>query len=116
MPYVDGIVTGVPRANSQAYIEHASKAADLLKSWGATRIVENWGDDVPKGENNDFYGAVQAKHDEVVVFSWIEYPDKATRDAAMQKMMSPEAMAEFGEMPFDGRRMIFGGFETLFER
>ena len=96
MTYIDGMVTAVPRANKQAYIAHASKAADMLKSWGATRVVENWG--------------------EVVVFSWIEYPDKATRDAAMQKMMTPEAMKEFGEMPFDGRRMIFGGFETLFAK
>jgi uncharacterized protein YbaA (DUF1428 family) len=116
MPYIDGMVAAVPKANRQAYIAHAAKAADLLRSWGATRVVENWGDDVPKGENNDFYSAVQAKPDEVVVFSWIEYPDKATRDAAMQKMMSPEMMEEFGEMPFDGRRMIFGGFETLFTR
>ncbi|MCP8883162.1 DUF1428 domain-containing protein [Devosia sp. XJ19-1] len=114
MSYIDGMVTAVPKANRQAYIAHASKAADLLRSWGATRVVENWGDDVPKGENTDFQRAVQAKDDEVIVFSWIEYPDKATRDAAMKKMMSPEAMAEFGEMPFDGRRMIFGGFETLF--
>jgi len=116
MTYIDGMVTAVPEANKQAYIAHASKAADMLRSWGATRIVENWGDDVPKGETNDFYGAVQAKDDEVVVFSWIEYPDKATRDAAMAKMMTPEAMKEFGEMPFDGKRMIFGGFETLFAK
>ncbi|MHA6299736.1 DUF1428 domain-containing protein [Devosia sp. CAU 1758] len=114
MTYIDGMVTAVPQANRKAYIEHASKAADMLKSWGATRVVENWGDDVPTGENTDFQRAVQAKDDEVIVFSWIEYPDKATRDAAMKKMMTPEAMKEFGEMPFDGRRMIFGGFETLF--
>ena len=116
MAYIDGMVTAVPKANKQAYLEHAARAAEMLKSWGATRVVENWGNDVPKGEVNDFYGAVQAKDDEVVVFSWIEYPDKATRDAAMQKMMSPEAMKQFGEMPFDGKRMIFGGFETLFAK
>lgn len=114
MTYIDGFVAAVPKANREAYIEHASKAADLLKTWGATRIVENWGDDVPRGETNDFYGAVQAKDDEVVVFSWIEYPDKATRDAAMKKMMSPETMSGIPDMPFDGQRMIFGGFETLF--
>lgn len=116
MPYIDGMVTAVPTANKQAYIEHASTAADMLKSWGAIRVVENWGDDVPKGETTDFQRAVQARDDEVIVFSWIEYPDKATRDAAMQRMMTPEAMEEFGEMPFDGRRMIFGGFETLFAK
>ena len=116
MAYIDGMVTAVPRANKQAYVEHAARAAEMLRSWGATRVVENWGDDVPKGELNDFYGAVRAKDDEVVVFSWIEYPDKATRDATMQKMMAPEAMQQFGEMPFDGKRMIFGGFETLFAK
>lgn len=116
MTYIDGFVAAVPRANRAAYIEHASKAADLLKSWGALRVVENWGDDVPRGQVNDFYGAVQAKDDEVVVFSWIEYPDKATRDAVLAKMMSPEAMEGVPDMPFDGQRMIFGGFETLFEK
>ena len=71
---------------------------------------------VALGVASIIYGAVQAKDDEVVVFSWIEYPDKATRDAAMRKMMAPEAMQQFGEMPFDGKRMIFGGFETLFAK
>jgi uncharacterized protein YbaA (DUF1428 family) len=116
MAYIDGMVTAVPKANKQAYVAHAARAAEMLRSWGATRVVENWGDDVPRGENNDFHGAVQAKDDEVVVFSWIEYPDKATRDAAMAKMMTPEAMEQFGKMPFDGKRMIFGGFETLFAK
>lgn len=116
MSYVDGMVAAVPRANKQAYLEHAARAAEKLRSWGATRVVETWGDDVPRGELNDFYGAVRALDDEIIVFSWIEYPDKATRDTAMQKMMSPEAMADFGEMPFDGRRVIFGGFEMLLDK
>ncbi len=114
MAYVDGFVAAVPKANKQLYIEHSRAAADKLKQWGATRVVENWGDDVPRGEVNDLFGAVQAKDDEVVVFSWIEYPDKATRDRVVAKMMSPEEMDGIPDMPFDGARMIFGGFETLF--
>ena len=77
-------------------------------------MVESWGDDVPDGKLTDFKGAVKAKADEVVVFSWLEYPDKATRDAANQKMMADPRMKEMGaDMPFDGKRMIFGGFAPL---
>ena len=115
MTYVDGFVAAVPKANKQAYIEHARAAAELFKSWGAKRVVENWGDDVPLGAVTDFQSAVRTEPDEVVVRSWLEYPDKATRDAAVKKMMSPEGMASGGQMPFDGSRLIFGGFETLFE-
>ncbi|MEO8684882.1 MAG: DUF1428 domain-containing protein [Devosia sp.] len=112
MAYVDGFVAAVPAANKQVYIEHARQAAVLFKEWGATRIVENWGDDVPAGKQTDFMRAVQAKPDEVIVFSWIEYPDKATRDAIGQKMMSDPRMQAM-KMPFDGARMIYGGFETI---
>lgn len=112
MPYIDGFVAAVPKANKQAYIEHARESAVLFKEWGATRIVETWGDDVPAGEQTDFMRAVQAKPDEDIVFSWIEYPDKATRDAAGQKMMSDPRMQAM-TLPFDGARMIYGGFETL---
>jgi uncharacterized protein YbaA (DUF1428 family) len=113
MPYVDGYVAAVPAANKQDYIKHAREAAELLKEWGATRIVENWGDDVPGGKQTDFMRAVQAKPDEIIVFSWVEYPDKATRDAAGQRMMSDPRMQAM-KMPFDGARLIYGGFETLF--
>ena len=113
MLYIDGFVAAVPKASKQAYIDHARKASELFKEWGATRCVETWGDDVPKGEQTDFLRAVAAKPDEVIVFSWIEYPDKATRDAAGQKMMSDPRMQAM-TMPFDGARMIYGGFETLF--
>jgi uncharacterized protein YbaA (DUF1428 family) len=82
----------------------------LFKEFGAARMVENWGDDVPDGKVNDFKGAVQAEEGEVVVFSWMEYADKATRDAAGQKMMSDERMKDMFDMPFDGKRMIYGGF------
>ena len=116
MPYIEGFVAAVPTANREKYIEHARGAVDYFKKLGATRVVECWGDDVPKGELTDFYKAAQAKDDESVIFSWIEYPDKATRDAANEKMADdPEMMEELGEMPFDGKRMIFGGFEQVID-
>lgn len=88
MTYVEGFVVAVPTANKEAYRKHAAEAAPLFKEFGVARMVECWGDDVPDGKVNDFKGAVQAKPDETVVFSWFEYPDKATRDAANEKMMS----------------------------
>ncbi len=114
MTYVDGFIAAVPKANKQAYINHARAAADLFIQWGATRVVENWGDDVPTGTLTDFQRAVQAKDDEVIVFSWVEYPDKATRDKIQDLMINDPAMAKVPDMPFDGKRMIFGGFTTLF--
>ena len=114
MTYVEGFVVPVPTANKEEYRKHASDAVPLFKEFGATRMVEAWGDDVPKGKVTDFQGAVQAKDDETVVFSWFEYPDKATRDAANQKMKSDPRMKEMVEnMPFDGKRMIMGGFESI---
>lgn len=113
MTYVDGFVAAVPKANKQAYIEHARAAAVLFKEWGALRIVESWSDDVPEGKRTDFMKAVQANPDEAIVFSYIEFPDKATRNAAGEKMMSDPRMQELS-MPFDGARMIYGGFEALF--
>ncbi|MBR2170782.1 MAG: DUF1428 domain-containing protein [Sphingopyxis sp.] len=114
MTYVEGFVVAVPTANKEAYRKHAADAAPLFKEFGVARMVECWGDDVPDGKVNDFKGAVQAKPDETVVFSWFEYPDKATRDAANQKMMSDPRMAQMGgEMPFDGKRMIIGGFDSI---
>lgn len=115
MTYVDGFVVAVPTANQQRYVAHAEGALALFKEFGVTRMVEGWGDDVPRGEINDLYGAVQAKADETVLFSWVEYPDKATRDRAGEKMMSDPRMADMGEMPFDGSRMIYAGFELLHE-
>lgn len=115
MSYVDGFVVAVPADKKEEYRKHAAKAAALFKEHGATRIVEAWGDDVPDGKVNDFKGAVRAKPNEVVVFSWIEYPNKAARDAAVEGFMSDPRMKEIGEMPFDGQRMIFGGFETLLD-
>ena len=114
MTYVEGFVVAVPTANKEAYRKHAADAAPLFKEFGATRMVECWGDDVPDGKLNDFKGAVQAKDDETVVFSWFEYPDRAARDAANEKMMSDPRMKNMGnDMPFDGKRMIFGGFDSI---
>ncbi|KZD11919.1 DUF1428 domain-containing protein [Oceanibaculum pacificum] len=116
MKYVEGFVCAVPAANKQAYIAHAAKAAKLVKEYGVSRMVECWGDDVPDGTVTDFRGAVKAQADEVVVFSWFEYPSKEVRDAAMQKMMSDPRMKDMaGEMPFDGKRMIFGGFVPILD-
>ncbi|HEV2560404.1 MAG TPA: DUF1428 domain-containing protein [Microvirga sp.] len=116
MSYVDGFVAAVPAANKDLYRQHAADAAPLFQEFGATRFVECWGDDVPDGKLTDFRRAVQAKDDEIVVFSWIEYPSKEVRDAAMQKMMSDPRMQAIGEtMPFDGKRMIFGGFAPILD-
>jgi uncharacterized protein YbaA (DUF1428 family) len=116
MTYVEGFVVAVPTANKDKYREHASAAAPLFKELGATRMVESWADDVPDGKVTDFKKAVQAKEDETVVFSWFEYADRAARDAANQKMMSDPRMEAMGaDMPFDGKRMIMGGFESLID-
>jgi uncharacterized protein YbaA (DUF1428 family) len=114
MSYIEGFVAAVPAANKQAYEKHIAEAAPVFKELGATRMIETWGDEVPDGKLTDFKGAVKAKPDEVVVFSWLEYPRKAARDAATQKIMSDPRMKQMGaEMPFDGQRMIFAGFSTL---
>jgi uncharacterized protein YbaA (DUF1428 family) len=113
MSYVDGFVLAVPAANKEAFRRHAAAAAVLFKEFGATRVVECWGDAVPDGKVTDFRRAVQAGAEEVVVFSWIEYPSKEIRDAAMAKMMSDPRMHELGEMPFDGKRMVMGGFVPI---
>ncbi len=115
MTYVDGFLVAVPTANKEQYREHAEAALPMFKGYGATRMVEGWGDDVARGEVNDLYGAVEARDDETVLFSWIEYPDKATRDAAYKQMEADPAMKDMPEMPFDGKRMVWSGFETLHE-
>ncbi|WP_262265633.1 DUF1428 domain-containing protein [Microvirga yunnanensis] len=114
MTYVDGFVLAVPADKKEEYRRHAAEAAPLFKEFGATRMVECWGDDVPDGKLTDFRRSVQAKDDETVVFSWIEYPSKEIRDAANHKIMTDSRMQAMGEqMPFDGKRMIFGGFDTI---
>lgn len=116
MKYVDGFVVAVPADRKDAYRQLAAKAAPLFKEFGATRIVECWAEDVPDGNITDFRMAVKAEDHEEVVFSWIEYPSKAVRDAANQKIMADPRMRELGEeMPFDGKRMIYGGFVPILD-
>jgi uncharacterized protein YbaA (DUF1428 family) len=118
MAYIDGFVIAVPTANKQKFIQHAKDADSMFLEMGATRVLECWGDDVPAGKTTDFRMAVKARDDESIVFSWIEWPDKATRDACMAKMMDPDNTdprmdPEKNPMPFDGSRMIFGGFTPV---
>jgi len=114
MTYLEGFIVPVPKANRDEYRKHASQAAPMFEEFGVRRMVEAWGDDVPRGKVTDFHMAVQAKEDEDVVFSWFEYPSKAARDSANETMMADPRMKEMGEsMPFDGKRMIIGGFESF---
>lgn len=114
MTYVSGFVTPVKTADKDAYLDSARTAAPIFKEFGALSIVENWGDKLPDGKITDFKMAVKAEPDETVVFSWIVWPDRATSDAAEKKMME-DPRFEAMPMPFDGKRMIFGGFETILD-
>jgi len=122
MSYIDGFVIAVPTGNKQKFIDHAKLGDSVFMELGATRILECWGDDVSDGKLTDFRKAVQAKDDETPVFSWIEWPDKKTRDAAHARMVEwmrnpdkadPRMHPEKNPMPFDGKRLIFGGFTPL---
>jgi uncharacterized protein YbaA (DUF1428 family) len=116
MPYIDGLVLAVPARNKAAYLKFAKMGAKLFKSLGATRVVEAWQDDVPKGKRTDFFMAVKAKKTEKIVFSWIEWPSKRVRDAGFKKMMTdPKVKEMFVGMPFDGKRMILGGFAPILD-
>lgn len=114
MSYVDGFVVAVPTANREIYREHAEEAARLFRKHGALQLVECWGDDVPDGEVTSFPMAVKCRDDETVCFSWILWPSRAVRDEAMPRVMQEfESQAGAMEMPFDGKRMIYGGFEMI---
>ena len=115
MSYIDGFVIPVPASKKEAYRKMAGIAAPIFKEYGATQVVECWGDDVPVGKVTDFRRAVQAAEGENVVFSWIIWPSKAIRDEGTKKMMNDPRMQPSGEMPFDGKRMIIGGFELLLD-
>jgi uncharacterized protein YbaA (DUF1428 family) len=116
MPYVDGFVVAVPKQNLDAYKTLARKAGEVWKEHGATAYVECIGDDVPYGKLTSFPRAVQAKDDEIVVFSWIVYRSRAERDEISAKVMAdPRLKAEMKNMPFDGKRLIHGGFEAFLE-
>jgi len=114
MEYVDGFVAAVPTANRNVYRKHAESAAAVFKQHGALRVVECWGDDVPEGKLTSFPMAVKRKEDETVVFSWITWPSRQVRDEGMKKAIAdPRLQPDRNPMPFDGKRLIYGGFEVL---
>lgn len=115
MPYVDGYVLAVPKKNKTEYIRIAEESATVFKDHGAISVVESWADDVPHGELTSLPMAVKCKEDEVVVFSWIVWPSREARDAGNTASMEDPRMQGWDpkKMPFDGKRMIFGGFTTI---
>ena len=116
MTYFEGFIAPVPEANRDAYVKHASEFGSLSPEFGIKRHVEAWDDDVPEGKVTDFRKSVEAKPDEKVVLAFFEYPNRQARDAANEKFMSDPRMADMGkDMPFDGKRMIMGGFEAIVE-
>ena len=116
MTYVDGFVAAVPTANREAYKRHVEQAADVFKTHGALKVVECWGDDVPDGKLTSFPMAVKKQDDETVVFSWILWPSRQARDEGMRKVMAdPRSRPDVNPMPFDAKRLIFGGFDILVE-
>ena len=117
MTYVDGFVLAVPTARKQEYRDHAAKFGTIFREYGALSMIECWGDDVPDGKLTSFPMAVKLEPAETVVFSWMTWPSKEVRDAAWTRMMEDPRMPKPGEadMPFDGKRMIYGGFAVLLE-
>ena len=116
MTYVDGFLLAVPKARLDEYKEMARRGSEVWMAHGALSYVETVGDDVPYGELTSFPRAVQAKNDEVVIFSWVTYESRAERDRIMKKVMEdPRMQGDMEKMPFDGKRMIFGGFEAIVE-
>lgn len=114
MSYVDGFVVAVPTINKDIYKKHAEVAAVIFKEYGALNLVECWGDNVPDGKLTSFPMAVKCKKDETVVFSWISWHSRKARDEGMQKAMAdPRLHPDTNAMPFDGSRMIYGGFEVI---
>lgn len=114
MEYVDGYVIAVPETNKESYRALAETAAVIFKDHGALSVVECWGDDVPEGKLTSFSMAVQRKPEEAVVLSWITWPSKEVRDSGMAAaMQDPRMNHDVDRMPFDGKRMIFGGFRVL---
>ena len=114
MSYVDGFVVPVRAANREAYREHAAMFAGLFKQHGALNVVECWGDDVPEGKLTSMPMAVKCLAEEAVVFSWVTWPSRAVRDEGWKKIMAdPRMQPGANPMPFDGKRMIYGGFQMI---
>ncbi|MGQ0333507.1 DUF1428 domain-containing protein [Halomonas elongata] len=116
MTYVDGFVAAVPTANREKYLQHVRDCAAVFKEHGVLKLVECWGDDVPEGEVTSFPMAVKRQPDETVVFGWLLWPSREVRDQAMAKIMEdPRLQPDVNPMPFDGKRLIYGGFEVIFD-
>ncbi|WGF90494.1 DUF1428 domain-containing protein [Marinivivus vitaminiproducens] len=115
MSYIDGFLLAVPAESKAGYRKMADTTSAVIKEHGASRVIEGWGDDVPEGKVTDFRMAVKAAEGEVVVFGWIEWPSKAVRDEGMKNVMEDPRMQIMRELPIDGQRMIFGGFEVLLD-
>ena len=109
--YIDGFVAAVPTQRRDEYRRHAVDAARVFKKHGALTVVEGWGDEVPEGKLTSFSLAVQRKPDEAIVFSWVTWPSKKVRDEAWKALMEDPEMPQ--DMPFDGKRLIYGGFALL---
>jgi len=115
MAYVDGFVASVPADRREDFVQHSQAMGKIFKEYGATRVVDCWGDDVPEGKLTSLPMAVQCRPDETVVFSWVTWPSRELRNEAWSKVMADPRMQAAGEPPFDGKRMIFGGFEVVSE-
>ena len=115
MSYVTGFVIPVPADNKAAYVRMCERTATFFEEHGATRSVECWGERVPDGKVTDFRRAVRAEPGERIVFGWVEWPDRDTCEAAEAKMRDDERMRSENDPPFDGGRMIWGGFEIVLD-
>jgi uncharacterized protein YbaA (DUF1428 family) len=114
MAYVDGCLLAVPTANKQSYVSFSKKMALIIKKHGALSTVECWGEDIPEGKVNSMHSAVMRKSDETVIFSWVVWLDKIIRDKNHKRMVAEmETVMENIPIPFDGSRMIFGGFDVI---
>lgn len=117
MTYVDGFVAAVPTVNRETYRKFAERAAAVFREHGALKVIECWGDDVPEGKLTSFPMAVKLQKEETVVFSWITWPSREARDAGMKKVMAdPRLQPASDPMPFDGKRLIYGGFEMIVDQ
>lgn len=114
MAYIQGLLLAVPTAKKEAYRKMAEDAWPIFRDHGCLASRENWGVDVPDGKVTSFPMAVGRKDDETVVFAWMEWPDRETCDRGWEAVMTDPRMQEMGDMPFDGMRMMWGGFEPLF--
>ncbi|MBW8744290.1 MAG: DUF1428 domain-containing protein [Sphingomonas sp.] len=115
MTYIDGFVAPVLPGKREAYAQLAREASKIFLEHGAIQVVESLSDDVPHGKVTDFYRAVAAEENEAIAFSWIVWPSKEARDAGMAKVMADDRMKPGAEMPFDMKRMIFGGYEVVLD-